>query len=73
MATMISEVYDAFRAAGVSEEQSRKAAEVLANYENRFSKVNLDIADVRSVQRLHSWMLATVIAMQTAILFKLFS
>ncbi|MGH8635931.1 MAG: hypothetical protein ACREUX_05850 [Burkholderiales bacterium] len=29
MATMISEVYDAFRAAGVPEEQARRAAEAI--------------------------------------------
>ncbi len=31
MATMISEVYAAFRAAGVDEEHARKAAEALSN------------------------------------------
>lgn len=31
MATMISEVYEAFRAAGVPEDQARKAAEAVAD------------------------------------------
>ena len=31
MATMISEVYEAFRAAGVPEDKARKAAEAVAN------------------------------------------
>lgn len=66
MAMMISEVYDALKEAGASEDKARKAAETLANYEKEF-------AEVWSVQRLHSGMLATLIAMQTAILFKLFS
>jgi hypothetical protein len=66
MATMISEVYDAFKDAGASEEKARRAAEVLASYEKEF-------ADIRGMLRLHSWMLATVIAMLTATLFKLFS
>lgn len=63
---MISEVDDALKEAGASEDKARRAAETLAGYKKEF-------ADVRSVQRLHSWMLGTLIAMQTAILFKLFS
>ena len=35
---MISEVYDAFIAAGAPEDKARKAAEALANYENRFAR-----------------------------------
>ena len=31
MATMISEVYEAFRAAGVPEDKARKAAEAMAD------------------------------------------
>jgi hypothetical protein len=31
---MISEVYDAFKEAGVSKEKTRKAAEAIAGYEN---------------------------------------
>jgi hypothetical protein len=33
MSTMISEVYDAFKEAGASEEKARKAAEAIAGYE----------------------------------------
>lgn len=40
MTTMISEVYDAFKEAGVSEEKARKAAEAIVNYENRFVKID---------------------------------
>jgi hypothetical protein len=36
---MISEVYDALKETGASEEKSRKAAETIANYENRFSRI----------------------------------
>ena len=43
-----------------------KAAETLAGYEKEF-------ADIRGLLRLHSWMLATLIGMVTAALFKLFS
>jgi hypothetical protein len=66
MATMISEVYDALKEAGASEEKARKAAEVLANYEHRFAKIEADL-------RLHSWMLAYLIATTTAIVWKVFT
>jgi hypothetical protein len=35
---MISEVYDAFIAAGAPEDKARKAAEALANYDTRFKQ-----------------------------------
>ena len=43
MSTMISEVYDALVAAGAPEDKARKAAEALANYESRFSKIDADL------------------------------
>jgi hypothetical protein len=44
MATMISEVYDALRdAQGVSEEKARKAAEAVAAFGNRFTKIETDL------------------------------
>lgn len=46
MSTMISEVYDAFIEAGMSEEKARKAAEAVARYENRFAKFEADLVAV---------------------------
>lgn len=40
MSTMISEVYDALLAAGAPEEKARRAAEALANYDLRFSRID---------------------------------
>src|SRR4051812_20548116 len=37
---MISEVYDAFIAAGPPEDKARKAAETLANYDDRFTRID---------------------------------
>jgi hypothetical protein len=51
MTTMITEIYDAFRDAGISEEKARRAAEAVASYENRF-------ASIESTLRLHTWMLS---------------
>ncbi len=43
MATMISELYDALKSAGAPEDQARKAAEVVASYENRFARIESDL------------------------------
>jgi hypothetical protein len=51
MTTMITEIYDAFRDAGISEEKARRAAEAVASYENRF-------ASIESTLRLHTWILS---------------
>ena len=61
MPTMISEVYSAFRTAGVPEEEPRKAAEALSA-ENLATKN--DIADVKQELTVVKWMLGIVIAAQ---------
>jgi hypothetical protein len=66
MATMISEVYDALKEAGASEEKSRKAAEAIASYENRFAHIESDLAVIK-------WMIGFNLAMTTAVLWKMFS
>ena len=40
MSTMISEVYDALISAGAAEDKARKAAETLADTDNRFSRID---------------------------------
>jgi hypothetical protein len=71
VATMISEVYDALKDAGASEEKARKAAEVLASYDDKFKRIDLEFAEIRSTLRLHSWMLAYIITVLTGIALKL--
>ena len=44
MTTMISEVYDAFIEAKVSEATARKAAEAMAAYDNRFARIERRLA-----------------------------
>lgn len=61
MTTIISEVYSAFRTAGVPEEEARKAAEALSA-ENLATKN--DIADVKRELTVVKWMLGIVIAAQ---------
>ena len=52
MPIMIAEVYDALREAGASEDKSRKAAEVLAGFESRFTKIETDLTVLK-------WMVGT--------------
>ena len=65
MSTMITEVYDAFRDAGASEEKSRKAAEAMASYENRFSRIETELLVLK-------WMVGTNITLTFLVLGKLF-
>ena len=63
---MISEVYDALKEAGASEEKARKAAEAIAGYENRFSRIESDLTILK-------WMVGFNLAVTTAVLWKVFS
>lgn len=47
MSTMISEVYDALKDAGASEDKARKAAEVLANTDTRFNAIDRELAVIK--------------------------
>jgi hypothetical protein len=80
---MISEVYDAFIAAGTPEDKARKAAETLANYDDRFTRIDGAVLKLESkfdgaVLKLQSelvlvrWMVGFAIAMNVAILTRLF-
>ena len=72
MATMISEVYDAFISAGAPEDKARKAAETLANYDHRFARIESDITKIQSELVLVKWMVGFGIALNVAILTRLF-
>jgi hypothetical protein len=61
MATMIAELYDALKSAGAPDEQARKAAEVVAGYENRFSRIEADLT-------LLKWMVAFNLAISVGLL-----
>jgi hypothetical protein len=55
MAVMLAKTYDALIAAGAPEEKARDAAEELAAYENRFARVETELAVIK-------WMLGVVLA-----------
>ncbi len=72
MATMISEVYDAFVAAGAPEDKARKAAEASANYDRRFDGIEREVLKVQTEILLLKWMVGFVIALDVAILARVF-
>lgn len=62
MTTMITELYDALKDAGAGEEKARKAAETVAAYENRFGKIETDLAVLK-------WMVGFNLAGTVALIF----
>jgi hypothetical protein len=86
MATMISEVYDAFIASGTPEDKARKAAEAMAAYDGRFNGIEHDLGlirgdinivrgDINTVRgeiSLLKWMNGITWALCFGIIFKLF-
>ena len=49
MPFMSSELYDALLEAGASEEKSRKAAEAVAGYKARFSRLETDMSPFTTI------------------------
>jgi hypothetical protein len=79
MATMISEVYDAFIASGAPEDKARAAAEAMAGYDGRFNGIEHDLGIIRgdiNIVRgdinLLKWMNGITWALCFGIIFKLF-
>jgi hypothetical protein len=63
---MISEVYDALKEAGASEEKARRTAEAIASYENRFTRMESGLAVLKGLVGFN-------LAMTIAILRKVFA
>ncbi len=47
MSVMISEVYEAFRDAGVSDEEARAAAESIASLEPRLDRIDAELSIIK--------------------------
>jgi hypothetical protein len=71
MATMISEIYDALKEAGASEEKARKAAEAVAQQDQRFAGLEQKITDLAGRLTLVQWMLGTNLVVSLGCLRKL--
>lgn len=65
MTTMVTELYDALREAGASEDKARKAAETLANYDRQFTEIRTDLTVLK-------WGQGVTMAMALAILLRVF-
>jgi hypothetical protein len=61
MSTMILEVYDALKSAGAPEEKAQAAATVLANTDNRFDKLDREIAVLEAKLNLIQWLIGGVV------------
>ena len=65
MAVMLSKTYDALIAAGAPDDKARAAAEELAGYESRFSKIETDFAVLK-------WMVGVNLAASLSLVIKAF-
>jgi hypothetical protein len=66
MSTMVVEVYDALKEAGASDENARAAAQTLANYDNRFSKIEADLLGLK-------WVVGFILAGVASLVVKTFA
>ena len=73
MTTMISEVYEAFKEANVSDATARKASEAIAAYDARFAKLDLKIEKLDGRLTLVMWQLAVLIGGVAALIIKAFA
>lgn len=65
MPMMLEKLYDALRAANVPEDKARAAAVEVAEFKD-------SISEIKSTQRLHTWILTFNTAMLAALLGKAF-
>jgi len=73
MTTMISEVYEAFKEANVSDTSARKASEAIAAYESRFASLDVKIEKLDGRMTLVQWQLAILIGGVAALVLKAFA
>jgi len=66
MAVMLSKTYDALIAAGAPGDKARAAAEELAGYESRFTKIETDLAVLK-------WMVGVNLAPSLSLVIKAFT
>ena len=79
MTTMITELYDALKEAGASEDKAKAAAEAIADYEKHFTHIESDLTDIKAEIKvlkmeinLVKWMLGFIIAGIISMIIKLF-
>jgi hypothetical protein len=72
MALMVAEIYDAFRAANVPEEQARKAAEAVAVTDTHFEAIERRLGLIDGELALHRYLLGSVLAGIVVLVLKAF-
>lgn len=70
---MISEVYEAFKEANVSDATARRAAEAVAAYEQRFAGLELKMERIDGRITLVQWMLMLLIGGVASLVVKAFA
>ncbi len=60
MTTMILELYDALKAAGAPEDKAQAAAKTLASHDERFDRIDVELATVRAELALIKWVVSGV-------------
>lgn len=73
MAMMISEVYEAFKEANVSDATARRAAEAVAAYEARFASLEVKMERIDGRITLMQWMLALLVGGVASLVVKAFA
>ncbi len=68
MSTMIIEVYDAFKSAGASEEKATAAAKAIADYDNRFNKIETELGTIKGELSALKIMVGVTIGLNMAII-----
>lgn len=71
MALMFGKLYVALRAASISEDQAREAAEEVAGYDTRFNLIELKLEQLTGRVNLLQWMVGFNLALTIAVLIKL--
>ena len=71
MATLNSDVYDAFRCAGVEKDVARRAAASVVDHETELRRLEREIADIQSTPRLHGWIFTALLTFAVAIAARL--
>jgi hypothetical protein len=75
MAMLNYDVFEAFKSAGADDEKARKAAEALSGSAKtaELVEVRSDVVELKTTQKLHTWILGFNTAMLAALLLRVFS
>ena len=67
MTTLNSDVYDAFRCAGVKKDVARRAAASVVDHETELRRLEREVSDLQSTQRLHGWIVTALMGLAVAV------